>query len=198
MRQGHRLVILAAFVLLGLLVACRPEEPLPELWPMPSFTLTDQQGHPFPSSDLAGRATLLNFVYTHCPDICPTLSATMAAAQEQLRAEGLLGTRVELVSISVDPDRDTPAVLAEYAARFRADPDHWRFLTGEREAVYDVLVGFKIGSRELARAYAGQAVIPHSSRFIVVDPSGTVRATLAGDETSAEELVRTVKRTLAR
>ena len=179
-----------------LLAACRPPEPLPQLWPMPAFTLTDQQGRRFGSSELAGRAGLINFIYTHCPDVCPTLSATMATAQEQLRAEGLLGTRVQLVSISVDPDRDTPEALSEYAARFHADPNHWRFLTGEREAIFDVLVGFKIGSRELARAYAGQAEIPHSSRFIVVDPSGTVRATLPGDEATAEDLVRTVKRAL--
>jgi protein SCO1/2 len=189
--------LLAAIVLV-LAVACRGEEPLPVLWPAPPFSLIDQHGRPFRSADLAGRAALMSFVYTQCPDTCPTLTATMADAQRRLQAEGLLGSEVQLVSVTVDPDRDSAAVLAEYAARFKADPDAWRFLTGEREAVYQVLAGFKLNTVEVARASAGAEVIPHSNRFLVLDRTGTVRATLPGEEVSPEELVRTLKRALAR
>lgn len=189
--------LLGAVGLLLVVAACRAEEPLPALWPAPSFVLVDQQGRPFSSADLAGRAALLSFIYTHCPDTCPTLSATMADAQRRLQGEGLLGSQVQLVSVTVDPDRDSPAALSEYAARFKADPDAWRFLTGEREAVYQVLAGFKLNTVEVARAFAGAEVVPHSNRFLVLDRAGVVRATLPGEEVSPEELVRTLKRALA-
>jgi cytochrome oxidase Cu insertion factor (SCO1/SenC/PrrC family) len=199
MTAGPR-AALAWGVVVALLLgaACRAEEPLPDLWPAPQFALADQQGRPFGSADLAGRAAVVSFVYTNCPDICPLLTATMAQVQEKLQAEGLLGERVQLVSLTVDPDRDTPAVLAEYAGRHRADPDDWRFLTGDREAVYGVLEGFKLNTRAAARAYAGAAEVPHSNRFVVVDPAGHVRAQLRGDEVAPEEVVRTVKRVLSR
>jgi protein SCO1/2 len=142
-------VLAAALFIVGL--ACRREEPIERLWVAPAFALVDQQGRPFGSADPAGRAAVLSFVYTHCTDTCPLLTATMAQVQERLRAEGLLGSKVQLVSVTVDPRRDTPAVLAEYAGRFRADPDAWRFLSGEPAAIYDVLVGFKLNTVEVAR-----------------------------------------------
>lgn len=164
------------------LVACQAQEPLPRLWPVPAFTLTDQQGRPFGSADLQGRAAVASFIYTHCPDSCPLLTARMAQVQRTLQAEQLLGTKVQLLSVTVDPARDTPAVLAEYAARFRADPEAWRFLTSSTpDDVYAVLEGFKLNTREVARASAGADVVPHSNRFAVIDPRGSVRATLRGD-----------------
>jgi protein SCO1/2 len=179
-----------------LVIGCQAEEPLPDFWPAPAFELTDQQGRSFGSTDLAGRAAVFSFVYTNCPDTCPLLTATMARVQEKLRTEGLLGSKVQMVSVTVDPDRDTPAVLAEYAGRYHADPDAWRFLSGDREVVYEVLAGFKLNTVEVARASAGADVIPHSNRFVVVDPTGRVRAQLRGEEVSPEEVLRTLKRVL--
>jgi len=170
------------------------QEPLPVLWPAPTFTLTDQQGRPFGSANLARKAVLLSFVYTNCPDTCPLLTANMAQIQSRLRTQGLLGTKVQLVSITVDPRRDTPDVLAEYAGRYQADPDAWRFLSGPPDDIYQVLWGFKLNTVEVARAFEGADVVPHSSRFVIVDPSGQVRAQPAGDETSADEIVSAVKR----
>ncbi len=192
---GVGVVLLATVVVaLGPTVARIWEEPLPEFWPAPRFQLTDQQGRSFGSDDLAGRAALFSFVYTNCTDTCPLLTATMAQVQGQLRSDGLLGSKVQMVSVTVDPDRDSQAVLAAYADRFHADPEAWRFLTGEREAVFDVLAGFKLNTAEVARAFAGADVIPHSNRFAVVDPRGEVRANLQGDQVSVDEVVRTVKR----
>ncbi len=194
-------VALVAATAIGLAVALHvgpwPEEPLPVFWRVPSFTLTDQLGRQFGSSDLSGRAALLSFVYTNCPDTCPLLTANMAQVQNKLRAQGLLGSQVQLVSITVDPRRDTPAVFAEYAGRYQADPDGWRFLSGEPEAIYQVLWGFKLNTVEVARAFEGADVVPHSSRFAVVDPSGQVRAQPAGEETSADEIGSMLKRVLS-
>src|SRR5947209_444191 len=119
-------VLSAALVAIAALVV-RPqlerltEAPLPDFWPVPTFQLIDQQGRTYRSDELAGRAALFSFVYTNCTDTCPLLTATMAQVQGQLRADGLLGSKVQMVSVTVDPDRDSSAVLAEYAERFHAD-----------------------------------------------------------------------------
>ena len=83
---------------------------------------TDQTGATFSSQSLAGQVTLLDFVYTHCTDACPLLSATFQQTQRKLADDKLLGSRVMLVSLSVDPQHDTPAVLADYGQQFKADP----------------------------------------------------------------------------
>jgi protein SCO1/2 len=172
------------------------EEPLPELWPAPALSLVDQHGRTFGSPDFDGRAAIFSFVYTNCTDMCPLLTANMAQVQSKLRAEGLLGSKVQLVSITVDPHRDSPEVLAAYAERFRAEADAWRFLSGDPESVYQVLWGFKLNTLEVARAFAGADVIPHSNRLAVVDPRGTVRAQLDGTEVSPNEIVSVVRRVL--
>jgi protein SCO1/2 len=173
------------------------QEPLPTFWPAPTYQLVDQQGRAFGSSDVAGRVAVYSFVYTNCPDTCPLLTATMAGVQERLRAHGLLGSRVQLVSITVDPDRDTPQVLAEYAARFRADPDAWRFLSGERAEVFEVLAGFRLNTVEVAQAFAGADVIPHSNRFAIADARGQVRANLQGEQVAPDDVVSTIRRLLS-
>jgi cytochrome oxidase Cu insertion factor (SCO1/SenC/PrrC family) len=183
-------------VLAAVSLACQREEPLERLWPAPDFVLVDQQGRLFRSSDLAGRASVMSFIYTNCTDTCPLLTATMAQVQERLRTDGLLGSKVQLVSITVDPRRDTPPVLAAYAARFRADPEAWRFLSGDPEAIYSVLAGFKLNTVEVARASEGADVVPHSNRILILDGERVVRAALPGDEMTSDDIVRTVRRVL--
>ena len=185
-----------AGTLMALRIGPWAPEPLPVLWPTPTFSLTDQSGRAFGSADLQGRTALFSFVYTNCPDTCPLLTANMARVQSKLRSQGLLGSRVQLVSITVDPRRDTAAVLREYASHYAADVDAWRFLSGEPEAIYQVLWGFKLNTVEVARAFEGADVVPHSTRFAIVDPQGQVRALLPGDEATTDEIVNTLGRVL--
>src|SRR4030088_649635 len=107
-------------------IACQPQPALDTFGRVPDFQLIDQTGATFASSSLAGRVTLLDFVYTHCTDACPLLSATFQQAQRKLAEAQLLGSRVMLVSLSVDPQHDTPAVLAEYGQQFKADSTSWK------------------------------------------------------------------------
>lgn len=148
-RRGF-IVTAGAIVLLSLalwLAACTRAEPLPVWGAVPAFALTDQQGQIVRDTDLAGKVWVAGFIYTKCTDICPGLTRRMAALQSELQRQGLLGGQVELVSITVDPERDTPEVLADYAAAFGADPANWRFLTGDPEAVRHLVVrGFLLGA----------------------------------------------------
>lgn len=118
-----------------------PDATLSDYGPAPAFALTDQTGRPFSSEQLNGKVAVVGFIYTHCPDICPMLTAQMRQLQNLLAHAGLLGDKAVLVSITVDPERDTPEVLARYAEQFGADPAAWHFLTGDlttvRQAVVD-------------------------------------------------------------
>lgn len=96
---------------------------------VPGFSLIDQDGNPVTSEALKGRAVVYNFIYTSCPTACPFMTASLAEVRDLLARKGLL-KEVLLVSISFDPERDTPEVLKQHARRFNADTEHWRWLTG--------------------------------------------------------------------
>jgi protein SCO1 len=110
---------------------------------LPTFTLTDQRGQPFGTRELAGKVWVADFIFTSCQEACPLLSQKMAEVGRRARH---LGPDFHLVSISVDPVRDTPARLAEYAARYGANPLAWSFLTGPADTIEAAVTGgFKVG-----------------------------------------------------
>ncbi|MGE3271176.1 MAG: SCO family protein [Chloroflexota bacterium] len=186
--------MLVATLLLA--AACRPASTLPVLFPAPTFSLVDQTGRPFESSHLAGKVVIANFVFTTCTDICPLLTATMAQVRDQLRAADLLGEKVVIVSFTVDPENDTPDALRVYGERFGAIPTEWRFLTGDRPAIDDILIGgFKVGRPpSVARAPGAAPEIVHTNRFALVDPKGQVRAMLNGEDLDITGLVEEARR----
>src|SRR4029078_8107788 len=111
---------------------------------LPPFTLHDQRGAPFGTRELAGKIWVADFIFTSCQGACPLLSERMAEVGKRARH---LGPDFHLVSISVDPERDTPARLAEYGARYGANPIAWSFLTGPEQAIQATVVdGFKVGA----------------------------------------------------
>ncbi|MEZ6060493.1 MAG: FG-GAP-like repeat-containing protein [Planctomycetaceae bacterium] len=157
---------------------------LPELFTAPEFELTDQNGGAFASSELEGRVWIANFVFTRCASTCPRQTQALAELQRQiLRWPG--GDRVRLLSFSVDPEFDTPQVLREYAERYGADQNQWKFLTGSRADIWSISGdGFKLPVSEAAADSA--MPITHSPRFILVDARGKVRGFY--DSQSADEI----------
>lgn len=110
----------------------RPLEQLGNFGTVPDFALIERSGRPITRQDLQGLVWAANFFYTNCPDTCPLQSARMARLQQDFADDH----DVRLVSISVDPEHDTPDVLRDYAQRFGADPERWLFLTGDKAAIY--------------------------------------------------------------
>ncbi len=172
----------------------------------PAFTLTDQLERPVRSDMFRGKVVVADFIYTSCTDICPLLSTQMQALQERLRQENLLGNQVQLLSFSVDPARDTPAVLRTYAERHKADPDAWRFLTGLEETVKPLIVdGFHLGVQALPPPTAthgahsdsvasGEAYeVMHSGRFALIDQQGHIRTYYDGRELDLERVLRDIR-----
>jgi protein SCO1 len=190
----------AALVLALVCLACQPQPELDVFGRAPDFSLTDQTGGSFSSQALAGKVALLDFVYTHCTDACPLLSATFQQAQRKLADDKLLGSKVVLVSLSVDPTHDTPAVMAEYGQQFKADAAGWKMLTGDWGQVWDVVTGFKVATRPprpaLDAPAPGGTELTHSTRIILIDGQQQVRAYLEGQDATAEDLVKAAKRVI--
>jgi protein SCO1 len=188
----------AALVVALVCLACQPQPELDVFGRAPDFLLTDQTGGAFSSQSLAGKVALLDFVYTHCTDACPLLSATFQQAQRKLADDKLLGSKVVLVSLSVDPTHDTPAVMAEYGQQFKADTGGWKMLTGDWDQVWDVVTGFKVATRPPRPALDGPAPggteLTHSTRIILIDGQQQVRAYLEGQDATPEDLVNAAKR----
>jgi protein SCO1 len=152
---------------------------------VPPFTLTERSGNPLRASDLAGHVWVADFVFTHCPDFCPLLTTRMRGLQDRL---GQSADPVRLVSFSVDPVRDTPEVLRDYATRIGAGPS-WFFVTGSPADLARVLRdGFRV-----AWADNGPAAQPitHSDRFVLVDRQLRIRGYYHGtDQQELERLAR--------
>lgn len=148
--------------------------PLPVFSSLPRFSLTASTGQPFSSDDLKGQPYIVDFIFSRCAGPCPLMSAKLS----KLQVATADTPQVKLVSISVDPLADTPEVLAEYAAQYKADPARWFFLTGAVEPIYTLVEqGFKLPvekSLDPAKAAPGDLII-HSTRFVLVDGQGQIR-----------------------
>jgi len=148
---------------------------------VPAFQLTNQDGRPFGSANLAGKIWIADFIYMTCPGPCPMISSRMSEMQKPLDK-----TDVHLVSVTVDPEKDTPQRLREYANRLQAEPGRWDFLTGPKSAIYDLSRrGFKLAAAE----HDGENGEPlHSTRMILVDRHGQIRGYY--DATEADAITR--------
>lgn len=139
-------------------------------WEVPDFSLVERSGRQVTRADLKGKVWIATFFYTRCRDTCPLQMAEMARLQAALEDRD----GVRLVAISVDPDHDTPAVLARYAERFNADPERWLFLTGRRDGIRRLAQeGFRLSAvtAEPVLDTSGKydPLILHSARFVLVD-----------------------------
>jgi protein SCO1/2 len=164
---------LVVAVVLGLVArSMRPHAPLPVLGHLPSFRLVDERNLPFMSESMLGHVSVVDFIFTRCTSSCPRLTATMAQLQDRL---GRRPDDVRLVSFSVDPENDTPTVLAEYAAKSKADPARWTFVTGPSDEIAKaVVLGFKVSAAKVARE-AGEYDVIHGNWLVLVDRKGDFR-----------------------
>jgi protein SCO1/2 len=148
---------------------------------VPAFALTDQLGRTVTDGDYAGKVWIASFVFTRCPTVCPLLTAKMAALQKRLGSRSTL----RFASISVDPEHDTPAILAQYAAKYGADAERWRFLTGPLSDIERTVVkGFKIHMGKAAPHATDPTLVEimHGEHFVLVDAQGRIRGYFRSDQ----------------
>ncbi|HET7785455.1 MAG TPA: SCO family protein [Myxococcales bacterium] len=164
--------------------AVRPE--LPVLAQLPQFSLVAEDGKPFGRDDLLGRVWIADFVFTSCGDACPRLQAKMRKLQDRLIPLEQ-GGNIGLLSISVDPERDTPQKLKEYGELFGARQGLWRSLTGQQNEVERTVVqGFHTAMAKIPREGADPRMeafeIMHGERLVLVDRMGRIRGFYDADE----------------
>lgn len=144
---------------------------LPVVGAVTDFELIDSTGAELGLGDLHGKIWVADLMFTSCAGTCPTLTRNMKTVQEAMAGD----PSVHFVSISVDPETDTPDQMGVYATKMGADLRTWHFLTGPSEVVQDLAVkGFKVGSAD--------EPIFHSNRFVLIDPNGHVRGYFMGTE----------------
>jgi protein SCO1/2 len=177
------LLVLAVLAVPALAQAVSGGKPLPVIGPAPPFALTSQDGAPVSLASLRGKVVAVTFIYTGCPDICPLLTQKMVDVQDGLGAA--FGAKIAFVSISLDPEHDTPEVLKDYAQFWGAKPEGWSFLTGSLEAVRDVTRRYGVF---FAKKEDGS--VEHSQLTTLVDAGGQMRVQYLGARFDPQEFRR--------
>lgn len=151
--------------------------------PLPEFAVTDQHGAPFTSQSMAGHVTIVDFVFTSCPSVCPALTKKMSTLLARTEDD------VRLLSISVDPENDTPARMTEFLDKYGTQSPRWSFVTGEPKVVEATVVqGFK---SRVSRDQAG--TLSHGEHFVVVDKALRIRGYFDATPSGLEDLVDLVR-----
>lgn len=150
------------------------------------FNLSDQDGKPFKFNSTRGKLVLVTFIFTTCPDVCPLLTAKLAAIQRTLEENKIKD--YFLLSITTDPERDTTAALKEYAGHFKADFRRWSFLTGSRQ---DMAKVWKLFGVNVTKNESGQ--VQHTSLTTLVDRRGNRRVDYYGDKWQEKEVLKDIE-----
>ena len=148
----------------------------------PEYVLLNQEGNRFDSTTLRGKVVVLNFIFTTCTDVCPLFTANLAELQRTLKNEQ---SNVFLVSITTDPEVDSPKVLKSYAQRYGADFQNWAFLTGSESQLKQIWKGFDV--RVIKK---GRGLVQHTSLTTVIDRQGIRRFNFFGEKWPLKDLLR--------
>lgn len=154
--------------------------------PVPDFTLTDQDGKAFRLTSARGKLLLVTFIFTTCPDVCPLLTAKFATIQHILEENKTKD--VFLLSITTDPERDSAAVLKDYAGRFKADTRNWSFLTGSRQQLAKVWKAFGVN---VTKTESGD--VQHTGLTTLIDRHGSRRVDYYGDKWQDKEVLKDIQ-----
>jgi len=158
------LVLTAPFFIRGTSFSLHAPAQLSELGDAPRIVMTDSTGAQFDSASLAGKVWVVNFFFASCEGVCPAVNGRIAALYREFESN----PAVQFVSITIDPETDTPERLAEYAKRFGADSARWHFLTAPAEKIRETLeAGFRLISPEDKNM--------HTTRVVLIDTTGKIR-----------------------
>lgn len=151
-------------------------------------------GEEFDFAEMPKKARLIEFMYTRCPDICPVTSLEMSKLRNQLIKEGVFGDKIEFITITIDPERDTPEVLQEYAARFQvtSGDDGWKFLRGSEEDTRKLADSLGFLYRD-----PGSGEIIHSSWTYFMDENNNLLEKFTmGEDFDTERVYKRIMRTI--
>lgn len=177
-------------------ISCQEKFPVLDSWGSSNYNLVNQDGEKviFPHA-LKGKVSLVTYIFTNCPDICPLTTNNMRLIQERMKKEGI--NHVDLYSISFDPEVDTPPVLKKFAEMRDLNLSNWQFLTGDKKEIDDLI--HQIG----VFAVKGDSTVfedsktiyyyIHTDRISLVDKEGKIRKNYPGSTTNIDEVINDLK-----
>ncbi len=158
--------------------------------PIPDFSLKDQNGEPFEFKTLKGKIVLLTFIYTTCPDVCPLVTVSMQSVQKDLSPKER--ESVYLLSVTTDPEIDTPEILKSYGERLKVDFTNWSLLTGNIQQL--ALIWKAFGIKVLKKA---RGLVSHTLLTALMDKKGVVRFIYHGTAPEAKIILEDLRMLLA-
>ena len=178
-RYGFSLVVLALCVVMGYFILQQEnkKDELPVQGQGAEFSYTDMNGETVSLSGTNGKARLLYFFFANCPDVCPPTTFVMSQVQDELKEEGLFGKEVEFLSVTIDPERDTPELLQDYAKRFEADPEGWKFLRGDEKETAALAEKYGILVNKDKDGNFG-----HMNLIVLLDKKGQIREWISAND----------------
>ncbi|MBI2361368.1 MAG: SCO family protein [Deltaproteobacteria bacterium] len=159
--------------------------------PIKDFSLTDHEGRAFEFGALKGKLVVVGFIYTSCPDVCPLITSSMRAAQRSLN--GKERKSVYFLSITTDPEIDSPEVLKSYGRRYEVDFSNWSFLTGDLKALAPVWKAFGVKVERKARG-----LVNHTALAALIDGGGVMRFAYLGTSPDPKKVVQDMRALFAR
>jgi protein SCO1/2 len=178
-RYGFSLFMLAICIAMGAYILLKDgkADELPIQGPGAEFAYSDIEGNEVTLSNTNGKARLLYFFFANCPDVCPPTTFVMSQVQDELIADGLFGDKVQFLSVTIDPTRDTPEVLKEYSERFEADPNGWKFLHGDEQKTAELAREYQILVNKDKEGNFG-----HMNLIVLLDKDGNIREWISAND----------------
>lgn len=192
----NKILLIVISVILLLLVSCKEKLPLDKDLTKKSYKLINQDSSEVVFPDIIkGNITVIGFIFTHCPDICPMTTHNMYLTEKQLKEDGI--NDVKFVAISFDPERDSPEVLKKFAEARELDFKSWTLLTGEKNIITELLKRFDvkaIKTDEFTDAEGNyEYSMMHTDRISLIDENSRLKKNYKGSTLNIEELVKDIK-----
>jgi protein SCO1 len=196
-RYGFPLIVLVLCLALGSYVLWSQNKgsSLPVQGKGEPFSYTDIEGKTVSLENTNGKVRLLYFFFSYCPDVCPPTTFLLSQAQDELKKDGLFGDKVEFLSVTIDPKRDTPQRLKEFAKQYGADFSGWKFLRGDEKQTAALATKYKILVDDTNGNFS------HSNVIVLLDDKGQIRKWISAndyfmfgkDNLPLSDLVNTIK-----
>ncbi|WP_166240608.1 SCO family protein [Paenibacillus turpanensis] len=189
-KHWYKILMITISVILLALIVYRfipKTEKLPDLGKAPEFTLTSMNGEKVSLEESSGKARVVYFFFSTCPDVCSPTTYKLSRVQDRLKEENKFGSEVVFHSITFDPVKDTPEQLKKFATTFHADPAGWNFLRGEEEEIKAIASGYGVS---ILKDKDGN--FAHTNYLTIVDGKGNMRKTFNATTATEEEIYNNI------
>lgn len=196
-KHSFKIAVLALCAAMGIYLFITYGMPAKQTLPIekaaPAFELTNLDGQRVSLASTNGKARIVYFYFANCPDVCPPTTFLLSQVQDQLEAEGKLGSKAELISITFDPERDTPEVIRDFVDRLSADFNGWHFLRGDEQKTLQLAKDFGVS---VLKNEDGSYM--HMNIITIVDQNGQIRKWINGskEDLTAEQIVDELNKVL--